>query len=313
LDPIINIVLPIFAIVGAGYLSGRFGVLGEDSSSSLNAFVYWVALPALLFRAMAIVDLERVFDTSFLLAFLIPLVALWFAAIVVARLFFRRSLAEATVHGMNGVYGNSGYMGIPLAVSAYGDTAAVPAIVATVINTAVVVGIALTLIEVDRKESGGLGSLLGTLFRRLSRNPMLVAPALGLCYAFTGLDLPEPVERFSQILGSAAGPCALFAIGLFMVGKPQSQGKFEVGVMVALKLVGQPLLTALMVFLVFPIDPLSGKVAVLMAALPTGAGSFVLAQAYGIYVLRTSSAILASTVASVLTISAFFIMFPPLG
>jgi len=311
LDPIINIVLPIFAIIGAGYLSGRHGVLGEESSSSLNAFVYWVALPTLLFRAMATVDLDRVFDASFLLAFLIPLLALWIGAIIVARVFFSRTLAEATVHGMNGVYGNSGYMGIPLAVSAYGEAAALPAIVATVINTAVVVGLALTLIEIDLKKSGGFASLIGTLIRRLSRNPMLIAPVLGLCYAATGLDLPEPVDRFSQILGSAAGPCALFAIGLFMVGKPHSQGKAEVAVMTALKLLGQPALTALMVFAVFPVDPLAGKVAVLMAALPTGAGSFVLAQAYGVYVLRTSSAILASTIASVLTISIFFVLFPP--
>lgn len=313
MDAIINIVLPIFAIIGAGYLCGRYGVLGEDSSSSLNLFVYWVALPALLFRAMATVDLERDFDASFALAFLIPLILLWVVAIIAARLMFSRNLAEATVHGMNGVYSNSGYMGIPLAVSVYGEAAALPAIIATVINTAVVVGIALTLIEIDLKKAPGFGDLLWTLARRLSRNPMLAAPLLGLCYAATGLDLPKPVDTFGQILGSAAGPCALFAIGLFLVGKPQSQGKVEVGVMTALKLIGQPALTALTMFVVFPVDPFMGKIAVLMAALPTGAGAFVLAQAYGIYVLRTSSAILASTIASVLTVSAFFMIFPPSG
>lgn len=312
MEPIVNIVLPVFAIVGAGYLCGAGKLLGEESSAALNGFVYWVALPAMLFRAMATVDVGQLWQPDFLIGFLTPLLAIWLAAIIVARLLFRRTLAEAAIHGMNGVYGNSGYMGIPLAVAAFGEAAAVPAVVATVINTAVVVGIAVALIETGT-ETGKTGiRVLGSILGSMARNPMLVAPLLGLVWAFTGYDLPIPVDSFTGILGSAAGPCALFAIGLFMVGKPRSEGRTEVGVMTVIKLIGQPGGTALAFFWLLPVDPLWAKVAVLMAALPTGAGSFVLAQAYGIYVLRTSSVILLSTVLSVVTISIYFIVFPPI-
>jgi len=311
MEPILNIVLPVFAIVAAGYLCGARGLLGEDSSVALNRFVYWVALPAMLFRAMATVDLQRDLDPDFFIGFLGAIILLAIVSILAARLLFGRNLAEAAIHGMNGVYGNSGYMGIPLAITAYGEAAALPAIVATVINTALVVGMAIFLIEFGTKGGGNPVRVIGSVVSAMARNPMLVAPVLGLAWAAGGIALPVPVDSFTSILGAAAGPCALFAIGLFMVGKPRSDGRVEVGVMTLTKLAAQPLLTAVMVLLVFPVDPLWAKVAILMAALPTGAGSFVLAQAYGIYVLRTSSVILTSTVLSVATISIFFFWFPP--
>lgn len=313
MEPIVNIVLPVFAIVGAGYLCGLRKLLGDDSSRALNSFVYWVALPALLFRALATVDIAQLYEPDFLIGFTGALVALWLIAILGARFLFGRSLAEAALHGMNGVYGNSGYMGIPLAITAWGEAAAVPAIVISVINTAFVVGCAIALIEADGRSGASPGRVVLNIVAAMARNPMLVAPVLGLAWAATGIPLPTPVDAFTGILGAAAGPCALFAIGLFMVGKPTSEGRVEVGIMTATKLLAQPALTALMVFVLLPSDPLWAKVAVLMAALPTGAGSFVLAQAYGIYVLRTSSVILASTVLSVATISVFFLYFPPGG
>lgn len=302
--------LPVFAIVAAGYLCGARGLLGEDSSEALNRFVYWVALPALLFRAMAGVDFGTVLNLPFIVGFVGPLLVLWLAASLLARALFGSDLAQATVHGMNSVLGNSGYMGIPLAITAYGAAAAVPAIVATIVNAAVVPAIAITLIEVARGRGAGFGVLLG-LARSLATNPVVVAPLAGLGWATTGLPPPTPVENFTALLGAAAAPCALFAIGLFLVGKPQGEGRAEVGLMMFLKLLVHPALTALMVFVVWPADPLWAKNAVLMAALPTGSSTFVLAQAYGVYVLRTSTTILWGTVASVATISVFFLIFPP--
>lgn len=309
MEPLVDIVLPVFAIVAAGYFCGARGILGGESSEALNRFVYYVALPALLFRAMAGVDFETVLNLPFIIGFTLPLLALWLAASLLARAVFNSDLAQATLHGMNGVLGNSGFMGIPLAITAFGEAAAVPAIVATIVNAAIVPGIAIILIEIARGRGGGAGVYL-KLARSLATNPVLVTPLLGLGWATTGLALPTPLDSFTSILGAAAAPCALFAIGLFLVGKPQADGWTEVGAMLAVKLIAHPVLTALMVFVIWPADPYWAKNAVLMAALPTGSSTFVVAQAYGVYVLRTSSAILWGTVASVATISAFFLLFP---
>jgi malonate transporter and related proteins len=311
MEPLLDIVLPVFGIVGAGYLCGARRLLGDEASAALNLFVYWVALPALLFRAMASVDLARVLDAGFIAGFVGPVLLVWAASSLAQRLFFGGGLGEATMLGANAVLGNSGFMGIPLAITAYGEAAALPAILATIVNAAIVPGIAIALVEIDRGRAAGAGGVLGQVGRALATNPILLAPLLGLGWAATGLPMPAPAETFTRILGAAAAPCALFAIGLFMVGKPQSEGRAEVGLILAIKLLAMPALTALCLFVLIPVDPLWAKTGLLMAALPTGAGTFVLAQAYGIYVLRTSSAILWGTVLSVATLTALFTAFPP--
>ncbi len=311
MQPILDIVLPVFGIIGAGYFCGYRGLLGDDASVALNHFVYWVALPALLFKAMAGVSLSEIADVPFIAAFLGAISILWIASILIARCLFGLNLAQASLYGMNGIYGNSGYMGIPLAVTAFGQAATLPAIIVTVVNTAFVVGIAIVVIEYDRSSETSIRKLAAKVFGTLVRNPMLMSPFAGIAWAATGLPLPEAAKAFTGLLGAAAGPCALFSIGLFMVGKKLSEGRAETLAMTGTKLLLHPALTALLLIFVFPTDPTWMKVAILMAALPTGTGSFVLAQAYGVYVLRTSSATLVTTVLSVVTIAIFFIVFPP--
>lgn len=311
MGPILNVVIPVFAVVAAGYLCGRRGILGEGSSEALNAFVYWVALPALLFRAMAGVEIAEVLDWPLIFGFGGSIVLLWAITLPLAMFVFRRTLAESALHGMNGVYGNTGYMGIPLALAAFGEAAMLPSIVATIVNVIFVVGVSVTLIEFGLNSGSRPSVVIGKVVRSLVQNPMLIAPLAGLFWAATGLDLPTPVAKVAELLGDAAGPSALFAIGLFLVGRPLRQGLGEVAVMTATKLLVMPVLAFVLLAWVWPASEMSLKVGVLMATLPTGAGSFVLAQAYGVYVQRTSSVILISTVVSLVTVSAFFLIFPP--
>ena len=310
MSAILDVVIPVFAIILSGYLCGRFGLLGSGSSEGLNKFVYWVALPALLFRAMARVDPAVLFDWGFLGAYIGGQAAIMLLAIALGIWRFGNSFAEASMSGMNAIYGNTGYMGIPLALAAFGPTAAIPAIITVVVNGALVVAVTTTLIEISQSRGGGPLHILGDVGQALVSNPILVAPVVGIAWAFTGRGLATPIDTYCEILGAAAGPCALFAIGLFLVGKPISEGITEVSTNLFLKLLVQPLVTWWLATRVFSMDPLWVSIAVLMAALPTGAGSFVLAQEYRVYVQRTSSAILFSTVASIVTLSVFFVFFP---
>lgn len=309
MEPILNVVLPVFAIIAAGYACGRTGLLGRESSEALNRFVYWVALPVLLFRAMATVDMAAVFDLPFLAAVIGAQLLVWAAAGLLAWRVFGLKPAEAGLHGLNGVYANTGYMGIPLVIAAFGQEMALPAIITAVINAGPIIAVALVAIEIAQNR--GAGGLLKDVARALATNPMLVAPVAGLLWATSGWALPTPVDTFTGILGAAAGPCALFAIGLFLVGLPLRAGLGEVGWVTAIKLVVHPAVTAALALWVFAVDPMWAVVAVLMAALPTGAGCFVLAQAYGLYVQRTSAVIFVSTVLSVLTLSLLFAILPP--
>src|SRR3546814_132629 len=122
-----------------------------------------------------------------------------------------------------------------------------------------------------------------------------------------GIPLPNAVGTFCDLLGASAGPCALFAIGLFMVGKSPTAGMTEVSWLVFLKLLVQPAITWLLAYHFFTMEPVWAAGALIQSALPTGALVFVLAQQYGIYLQRSTAAIMASTVVSLLTLSALFV------
>lgn len=310
MTPILNVVLPVFAIIAAGYACGRFRILGEGSSEALNAFVYWVALPAVLFHAMAKAPVEAIFDAHFLGAFMGAQIIVWAVAMIAHRAIFKGSLAESGLFGLNGIYGNTGYMGIPLAAIAFGDAAFIPTMITVVVNTAFVIGGGVVIIEIALHRGSGFAAV-SRFVKAILKSPIIMAPIVGIIWSALGLGLWAPFDTFLGIIGPAAGPCALFAIGLFLVGKPVSDGIGEVASMTVLKLIINPLVAWLLIVTVFPMEPLWAAVCILMSALPIGAGSFVLATQYGVYTARTSSATLITTVLAIVSLSVFFVIFPP--
>lgn len=300
--PIINVALPVFGIILAGYLSGRFEILGEHSSEALNRFVYWFALPPLLFLAMARVPAEEVFNLPFLAAFAGAAAITFAISFLVGGLMFPNRLAVRTLQGLTAVFANSGYMGIPLFLTAFGPEGTLPAIIATLFNSAFFIGFAVVLIEIDLLRGGSRLKLARDVLLALVRNPLVSAPGLGLLVSLAGLPVPTPLETFCNLLGAAAGPAALFALGLFLVGKPIRAGMREIAWITGLKLVVHPLLTWIIAVPLLGMAPFWAGSAVLLAALPTGALVFTLAQNYGIYVQRASAATLITTIVSVITV-----------
>jgi malonate transporter len=151
--------------------------------------------------------------------------------------------------------------------------------------------------------------LLRDLTRALATNPLVMAPALGLAVRASGLAMPTPIETFLTLLGGAAGPCALFALGLFLVGKRLRANAAEVAWVTVVKLAVQPAVTWLLAVPLLGLAPFWAGSVVLLSGLPTAALVFTLAQRYGVYVDRASSATLASTVLSVLTIPIIMVLF----
>ncbi len=303
MEAIFNVILPVFALIACGYLAAKFGILSGDSTDALNKFVFFIAMPVLLFHVVATLNPAEIFNWTFIGGFMAANAIVLLLSIFISMVFFRRDLAESGLFAMAGTIGNAVYMGIPLSVIAFGDSALIPAIIAALFQSVCFIIPVVILLELGvNKGAGGFG-IATKLVRSLSKNPIMMAPLAGLVWALTGWSLPVPVDTFSKILGAAAGPCALFAIGLFLYGKPIHEGVREVGAMVVLKLLIQPVIAYILLFHVFDIEPLYAQVGLLLAALPTGANSFVLAQQYGRFVQRASTAILISTVVAVVTLS----------
>jgi malonate transporter len=313
---VVDVALPVFAIILLGYLLGRARLLGDAAPDALNRFVYWVALPPVLFLGAARNPIDQFFDGPFLGAYMGSLLAVYAAGAAIGRLSGSRA-DVASVQALNACFSNTGYMGIPLFLAAFGPEGVGPAILATVVMSAAMVAFAIVVLELagGGRPDGhgrGVGRALADTAKAIAANPIVFAPALGLLVPLAGVELPTPAVRLGELLGAAAGPCALFAIGLFLSGRPLG-GLAEVAWVSALKLVAHPLLCWWLGTAVFGLGRESLAAAVVLAALPTGATTFVVAQRYGVHVERTSSSILATTVLSVATLSYVLSLYVPAG
>lgn len=306
MQSIINIVLPVFAIILSGYFAGRLKLLGEGSGEVLQRFVFYIAMPVLLFYAMAQVEIEEILNWPYLSAYLGGQTITFIVALIVAKFLLKKRLAESALSSMAGIYGNTGYMGIPIIMAAFGSDWLIPAIIATVVNAAIVLGVVTAIIETKLSVSDNTASVLKDVITAFLRNPLLIGPLLGVCWSLSGLGLAAPIETFCSILGAAAGPCALFSVGLFLVGKSLNRNSLEVSWIVSLKLIVHPAITWALAFHVLKVDVMWATICVVMAALPTGANIFILARHYDMYLDRTSAIILISTIASLVTLSILF-------
>ncbi|QJR03518.1 AEC family transporter [Sphingobium yanoikuyae] len=302
---VLLIVLPIFALIGAGWIARRSGVLGPHATGEINRFVVWLALPALLFDIVAKARWSDIWQPGFIAVFGIG-AGLSFAATLLLRRRGGRHLADATVDGLNAGYANTGFIGFPLAATILGPASLAPTLVATIITVCVLFAVALILIEIGVQSERRPGHMMAKVGRSLATNPLLVAPLVGGLFLAFAIPLPAPLDKFLSLLGGAASPCALVALGLFIAekreGAPPPAG--AVGFLVGMKLLAQPLLTGALA-LIFRLPPALAATAVLMAALPTGTGPFMVAEFYGREAGITARVVLVSTIASLVTITLY--------
>jgi len=299
---IINAVLPLFALILAGFVAGRRGLLGRNATDILNDFVVWMALPALLFQAMAQISWEEIRQPGYIAASALAM-ALIFAMSYIADRREGRRLADASITSMAASYGNAGYMGIPLCIMVLGEASLPAVIIATLLTACILFAFSIVLIELDLQRSTTLRATLRKVSVSLIRNPLVCAPIAGLVFSGVGGTLPGPVLQFTTLLGAAASPCALVTIGLFLSQGRSTQDRGAVWRIVSLKLLIHPLLAFALVTWVFDMPPMWASAAVLIAALPVGTGPFMVAKLYDRAPAITSEATLLSTVLSVVTVS----------
>ncbi len=307
---ILDTALPFFALIFCGYGAGRFRLLGEASIAGVNAFVFYFALPTFLFSLMATSPLADVVNGRFVAAYLSAGLAVFAVAALLGRLAFEIDTSEAALEGSAAVLGNTGYMGLPLVATALGDRAAIPLVLALTLEVAILIPLTVALIEAGKGLGEGRLRLIGSVTNSLVRNPLIIAIFAGALISATSLGLPTPVENFTDLLGGAAGPCALFALGATLTGYPISAGLGEVSYMTFFKLLVHPAAVWSTTRL-FDVDPLWATVAVLGAALPVAANVFILARQYDTCVAQTSSAILVSTTVSLISVSALLAIVAP--
>ncbi len=292
--------LPFFAVIGLGYVAGRTRFFSTEATAYLTKFVFYFALSAMLFGFAANLSLASVFTWSFVFAYLLASTAVWITIALVA-LWRGTTREEAVFEAHTGVIGNVGFLGIPMLALLLGPNAVGPVLLVLAVDLIVFSSILTMLVTGLRSGRVSLGTfrILGV---GLVSNPMIVSVVLGLGWGATGWTLPVPVNEFLTLLGAAATPCALFAIGASLAGRHAERVEVAAWLSFA-KLILHPFAVAVAAFWIFDVDPYAAGVMIAAAALPVAGNVFILAQHYGVAPQRVSSAILISTAVSILTVT----------
>lgn len=297
--------LPFFAIIALGYGAGRLRFFSAEATGHLTKFVFYFALSAMLFGFAANLDISALFSWAFVLAYLLASGVVW-AVVGAAALLRGAGREEAVFEAHTGVIGNVGFLGIPMLALLLGPQAVGPVLMVLAVDL-VVFSTVLTLI-ITGLRGGRVGlAMVAGLALGLVKNPMIVSVVLGMLWGATGWTLPVPVNEFMTLLGAAATPGALFAIGASLAGRNPERMRVALWLSFA-KLVLHPAAVAVAALGVFAVDPYAAGVMIAAAALPVAGNVFILAQHYGVAPLRVSTSILISTAASVLSVTAVIAM-----
>lgn len=308
MDIIFGIILPVFGTLALGYGAARFGLFDEAANRGLSVFVFNFALPLMLFRAIAQVELPESLPWGYLLSYFIGAFGAFGLAMLGARVLFGRRLDEQAVLGLGAGFSNTGMLGIPLVVTAYGSSAALPLFVLIACHSLIMLPPTTALIETAQGGKQSPGRVLLALVRSIATTPVIWGLTAGLAFALLGAVIPGPLDAVVKSMGAAAAPCALFALGASLTRYRLAGNLREPMLMVVLKTVGHPLLVWLLATQLFDLPPLWASVAVTLAALPTGVTPYLFAQRYGASLETSASAVFLSTVVSIVTLSALLFL-----
>lgn len=291
--------LPFFAIIGLGYWAGRSRFFTEDATAYLTKFVFYFALSAMLFRFAATLPFADIFNGRLMLGYLLGTLAVYGLATVVACL-RGLDIPTAAVEAQCAAIGNVGFLGLPMLALLLSEAAIGP--VMLVLTVDLVVFSSLIVILINAGHDGRLTpATLRLIGLGLLKNPMIVSISAGLLWSALQAPVPAALNDFLTILGGAATPGALFAIGASLASK--SAERIQVAAWLSFcKLIIHPACVALVLLWLMPVDAFSATVAIAAAALPVAGNVYMLAAHYRVAPHRASAAILLSTAVSILTV-----------
>ena len=300
---ILSITIPFFAIIFCGSLARIRGWFSEDSGRVLARYAFLIVLPPFMFLAITSIDVKALFHLGFVVRYEFVTISMFIIAAFFATYVIRLTPQQRGLFCLNTAYPNYGYIGVPMAILAFGEKAAAPISLILVCDTITLL-VMTTLLSHDAASGQLARALRNTMFSML-RNPLLIAVVAGLIFSASGFHLANLPDQFLKILAGAAAPTALFALGITLVGQPIRVALTELSVISLLKLIIHPTLTAA-IFLLWPahqaIEPLWIQLAVLFTSLPIAANVFALSQYYNAYTGRTATAIMITTICASITV-----------
>src|SRR6266446_1388310 len=251
-----DIVVPMFALMLCGYLAVYVRILGAEGIKGLSNFVFFFAIPALLFHGISTSRGAEHDEIAIVYAYFIACLVLFAATMAAGRLIFRLSLQEQAIMAFTATFSNTVLLGIPIIYTAFDERGLLPVTLITSFHSIVLLTLATTIVEIGEGHGGKFLHSLPKTLLALLRNPLLLAILAGFAMRLLGWHSPVVLDGFLALLTGAAAPCSLFALGATLAGFHLGGAVKETLFLSVMKLVVHPLLVWFMVTEIFPLAPI---------------------------------------------------------
>jgi predicted permease len=302
MQALLDVILPVFLVIGAGYAAVWRGWFPDSAIDGLMIFTQNFAIPCLLFRAIWTLELGPDFDPWLLVSFYTGSATGFTVGLLGARFLFGRDWQDSVAIGFCCLFANSVILGLPITERAYGTDALAANYVIIAMHSPFCYGVGITAMELVRARAAGIPNrhLPGTVARAMFRNALVIGIVLGLIANLADLSLPRTATDALDMMIRAALPTALFGMGGVLCRyRPQGDGRV-IAFICVVTLILHPAIT-------WTIGTLGGlaqpafRSAVLTAAMAPGINAYVFANMYGRARRVAASAVLLATALSVLT------------
>ncbi|AXT36557.1 AEC family transporter [Phaeobacter sp. LSS9] len=298
---LIDVILPVFLVIGAGYVATRRGYFQASHVDGLMKFTQSFAIPCLLFRAIATLDLSASFDPRLLISFYTGAAACFCLGMAGARLIFKRDWEDCVAIGFCCLFSNSVLLGLPITERAYGADNLTGNYAIIAFHSPFCYGLGITVMEIVRNKGAGGIATVKSVFSAMFKNVLILGIALGFVVNLSGLWIPQAVDEALSLVIRAALPTALFALGGVLVQYRPEGDLRTIGFVCAISLMVHPALVWSMGS-ALKVQPDLFRSAVLNAAMAPGFNAYIFANMYGRAKRVAASSVLIATGSCILTV-----------
>lgn len=303
----LSLVLPIFGVIALGYAGARSKLISHAGVDGLDTYVFTFAMPLLLFRNLAHTEFPAALPWGLWISYYGAMLAVWAAGSLIALFILRRPAADAVMLGFGCGQGNTIMLGLPIILTGFGQEAGTPVFLILAFHGIILFTIATFLLELTRtredEERPSFAAILKEGLLNTAKNPVIIGIAAGVIYGQLGVPLPAVIDAALEMVARSAIPCALFVLGAMLTRYSIRRSVGAASITTFFKLVAHPALVFVMTQYVFELEPLWVTAATLLAAMPTGVYSSILANRYRAAPGAASSTVVLSTGVSLLTLT----------
>lgn len=298
----VDVILPIFAILGAGYIGKRIGIITPPIVDILNKVAFYGALPALVFYSIYSRSFEEIYSPTLLIGFYIII----FSTLAIASISFRNlgDNASKSTSLIQSYHGNLGYMGLPIVTLAFGEIAGAKASFLLGFGSPIQISLTMILLVYLNQVKAQFWDQLKQIFL----NPVLVALLVGVAFSFLAISLPSTFQKVISYLGDTALPLALLGVGASIEVEGYRERLRSISSVAVLKIVMMPIM-ALGLFSLLRIDFLTLRTGVLMLGMPTAISTYIYSSELGGDGKLASLNVSFTTLLSLITISTLLFIF----